>query len=113
MSPETRLHIPDVIWVEIKNIALAPYWRRKYSEVLTSLPRLEGVSGPRVVYTSAAKPYRFIKFIYRLQRLAGQRCVVTYMRLPIDLPEDPTWHQQIPESSLQHFAHTEYRVGLT
>ena len=114
-SWDARIHLPEVIWIDIKNMALAPYWKRKYNQSVQALPRFKKIigSGIKIVFTSATKSTRFIKFIYRIDDEAAgnpnRRCIVTYMCVPCDLEEDPTWDRQLPESALSHFASTEYK----
>ena len=79
------------------------------------LPRFTSLQGGlKILYTSATKPQRFIKFIYRSPPLADHgRCIVTYMCLPSHIEEEAgTWHHQVPESARYHYSRAEYDMYL-
>ena len=57
-----------------------PYAERKiYNKALTELPKLFVYPGPKMIFTSAMKPFRMCKFVYMLyhaKKKPGERILI-------------------------------------
>ena len=68
-----------------------PYKERiKYNKALTELPKLFVYPGPKMIFTSAMKPFRMCKFVYMLyhaKKKPGERILIIEY-VPFKIEED-------------------------
>jgi len=68
-----------------------PYLERKiYNKALTELPKLFVYPGPKMIFTSAMKPFRMCKFVYMLyhaKKKPGERILIIEY-VPFKIEED-------------------------
>ncbi len=64
--------------------------RRVYNKALTELPKLFVYPGPKIIFTSAMKPFRMCKFVYMLyhaKKKPGERILIIEY-VPFKIEED-------------------------